>query len=263
MPTVTSKDGAKISYDIKGKGPAVILVAGATQHRAIDEQTPIMAEMLSDRFTIINYDRRGRGESTDGGKYAVAREIEDIAALIEAAGGSAALYGMSSGCVLALEAAAALPNVTKVFGYEPPVDPEEKEANARKGLAEMEALAAKGQGAAMMEKFMGEVGMPPDQLEGFKQSPGWPAYASVGHTLAYDYRIMAEAIVGDRLPERWKNIRVPVMIANGDASYGFMGPGADYVARAIPGAKRQTLPGQSHEVDPKVLVPVLTEFFSS
>lgn len=262
MPTVTSKDGAKISYDVKGKGPAIILVAGATQHRAVDQQTPVMAGALADRFSVINYDRRGRGESTDARPYAVAREIDDIAALIDTAGGSAMLYGMSSGCVLALEAAAALPNVTKVLGYEPPVDPQEKEADARKGLADMEALAAIGQGEAMMEKFMSEVGMPPDQLAGFKQSPAWPAYASVGHTLAYDYRILAEAIAGDRLPERWQRIRVPVMIVNGDASYGFMGPGADYVAKAVPGARRLTLKGYGHDAPPDVLAPVLREFFS-
>lgn len=266
MPTVTSKDGAKISYDVKGpndgKAPVLILIAGATQHRAVDEVTPKMADMLAKRFTVINYDRRGRGESTDGGKYAVAREIEDIAALIATVGGRASLYGMSSGTVLAVEAAAALPNIDKVAGYEPPVDLDQPSEESWNGVREMEALAAKGQGGAMMEKFMGDIGMPPDHLEGFKQSPVWPAYESVGHTIAYDFRIMAEATDGNRFPERWRNITAKVLIINGDASYPFMAAGADAVAKAIPGARRKTLKGYGHEVPAEVLGPVLLEFFS-
>lgn len=261
MPIVTSKDGTKIGYDIKGNGPAIILVGGATQHRAIDEATPKMADLLAKRFTVINYDRRGRGESSDNTDYAVAREIEDIAALIGVAGGRAHLYGMSSGSVLAIEAAAALPQVEKVVGYEPPIDPSQSSIETWKGVREMEAMAAREEKAAMMEKFMGEVGMPPDQLEGFKQGPAWPAYASVGHTLAYDYRILAEATDGGRMPERWKSIKGPVLILNGGDSYEFMAAGADAVAKAIPGAKRKTLAGQSHEVAPDVLAPVLAEFY--
>ena len=262
MATVTSRDGTIIGYDRKGQGPAIIFVAGATQYRAVDRTTPGMADDLADRFTIANYDRRGRGESTDTAPYAVQREIENIEALIDMAGGKAGLYGMSSGAVLALEAAAKLPGkVTGVLMYEPPIDPEQSSASAWQQHAEMVALSEKGDADGMMVKFMSGVGMPPDALEGFRRSPAWPAFASVGLTLEHDYRVMAEATDGDRPPARWQDIAVPVLVVNGDASYPFIEPGAAWVAAAVPGARRQVLPGQSHEFDPKVLGPVIAAFF--
>jgi pimeloyl-ACP methyl ester carboxylesterase len=265
MPTVTSKDGTKIGHDAVGNGPAIILVAGATQHRGVDQQTPVMAGMLAGQgFTVINYDRRGRGEFGDTRPYAVAREIEDIAALKAGpAGGRAMLYGMSSGAVLALHAAAALPGVVKVLGYEPPIAGEETEAEARKSLAGMQALSAQDRGEDMMVNFMSTVGMPPDQLAGFRQSPVWPAYAAVGHTLAYDYAVLADAFEGDRMTRRWQEIRAPVLIANGDASYDFMAAGADRVAAAVPGAQRKTIPGVGHDAPPDVLAPMLAAFFAA
>lgn len=263
MPIVTSKDGTTIGYDRKGTGPAIIFVAGATQYRAVDQITPTMADDLADRFTIINFDRRGRGESGDTAPYAVAREIEDIEALIDAVGGTAGLYGMSSGAVLALEAGVALPGrVTGVLLYEPPVNPAQSSASYWKQHAEMAALSAEGKAEAMMAGFMLGVGMPPEALEGFRQSPVWPAFAAVGLTIAHDYRVMAEATDGDKPPARWQAIKVPVLVVNGDASFPFIEPGAAWVAAAVPGARRQVLAGQSHEFDPKVLGPVLTAFFA-
>lgn len=263
MPTVTSRDGTHIGYDRRGKGPAIIMVAGATQYRAVDKTTPGMADDLADRFTIINYDRRGRGESGDTAPYAVAREIEDIAALIELAGGQAGLYGMSSGAVLALEAGAALPDrVAGVLLYEPPIDTEQRSTDAWRQHAEMAQLAARGDAEGMMLKFLSEVGMPPEDLDAFRQSPAWGAFASVGLTLEHDYRILAEATDGDHPPRRWQDIAMPVLVVNGDASYPFIDGGAAWIAAAVPGAKRKVLPGQSHEFDPKVLGPELASFFS-
>lgn len=262
MPTVTSKDGTVIGYDSKASGPAIVLVAGATQYRAVDNTTPAMIDLLADRFTVLNFDRRGRGESGDTGPYAVAREIDDIAALIDAAGGRAGLFGMSSGAVLALEAAAALPEkVTGVVMYEPPIDPEQSSEASWQQHAEMAVLAETGDAAGMMVKFMTGVGMPPEAVEGFRQSPAWSAYEAVGLTLEHDYRIMAEATDGNRAPERWQRAKMPVLVVDGDASFPFMKAGADWVAAALPNATRRTLTGQSHEFDPKVLGPVLMEFF--
>src|SRR5262249_5096480 len=161
---------------------------------------------------------------------AVAREIEDIAALIDAAGGKASLFGMSSGAALAIEAAAALPGVTKVVAYEPPIDPEQTSEDSWRLSREMDAMAAKGQGPAMMAKFMSEVGMPPEAVEGFKQSPAWAPFAAVGHTIAHDYRILAEATDRNRTPDRWKKIKAQVLLMNGDASFPFMHAGADWTA---------------------------------
>lgn len=263
MPTVTSRDGTIIGYDRKGSGPAIILVTGATQYRAIDTTTPLMADDLATHFTIINYDRRGRGESTDTAPYAVQREIEDIA-LDDLVGGKVGLYGMSSGSVLALEAGVALSGkITGVLLYEPPIDPAQDSASAWRQHAEMVALAERGENEAMMASFMGSVGMPQEAVDAFRQSPAWPGFAAVGLTIEHDYRIMAEAIDGDHPPGRWQDIAVPVLVVNGDASFPSIEAGAAWVAAAVPGARRKVLPGQSHNVDPKVLGPVLAEFFGS
>lgn len=263
MPNVTSKDGTTIGYDSRGSGPVLILVAGATQYRAVDAITPVMAQDLADRFTVVNFDRRGRGESGDTAPYAVNREIEDIEALVDAHGGKAALFGMSSGAVLALEAAAALPGkVTGAVLYEPPVDVDKSSDAYWKDHAEMAALAAEGRSGDMMAAFMAGVGMPPEAVEGFRQSPAWAAYEPVGLTIEHDYRVMAEATDANRHPARWQQATMPVLVVAGDASFPIILPGAEWVARGLPNASRKTLPGQSHEYDPKVLGPVIAEFLA-
>lgn len=262
MPTVTSADGTPIGYQTHGSGPLVIFVAGATQYRGVDSETPRLAELLADRFTGLIYDRRGRGESGNTEPYAVMREIEDIEALIDAQGGTAMLYGMSSGAVLALETAAALPKkVTRVICYEPPIDATQSREAAFAGLAEMEAFKANGNGAGAMEAFMASVGTPPDQLEGFKASPAWPGFAAVGTTIAHDYRVMAEATKGD-MKARWRGIVQPVLVVNGDASFDFMEAGADMAADVLPNASRKTLPGQGHGPAPETIAPVIAQFFA-
>lgn len=264
MPTVTSRDGTIIDYDRIGSGPLIILVAGALQHRAADQSTPVMAEELSSRFTVVNYDRRGRGPSTDTEPYATKREIEDIEALIDANGGTAGLFGMSSGAVLALEATAALPGkVTSAFLYEPPIDPDSSPADARKLHADMAALRQSGDREAMLTSFLFYTGMPEGALEGFKQSPDWALFLSVAPTLEHDYRVLADARDTETPPARWGSIAVPVMVANGDASFPFMEAGAAWVAAGVPGAQRRVLAGQSHEFDPRVLAPELARFFQN
>lgn len=263
MPQVTSQDGVTIGYDVTGSGPALILVAGATQYRAVDQTiTPALIKLLAPSFTVINYDRRGRGESTDKWPYAVAREVEDIAALIEAAGGEAFVFGMSSGAVLALEAAAAMPRKVKgLVLYEPPIDTGRSSETYRYEHMQMAVQAAQGRGAEMMGDFLLGIGMPREALEGFKQSPGWPAFASVGLTIEHDYRILADARAGDAPPERWQNAIMPVLVLNGDKSFPFMAAGADWVASTLHNVERVTLADQSHEYDPNVLAPVLKVFF--
>lgn len=263
MPTVISRDGTVIGYDRKGTGPVIILVAGATQYRAVDQHTPELIEDLSGQFTVVNFDRRGRGESSDVAPYAVAREIEDIEALIDAHGGKAGLYGMSSGAVLALEAGIALPGkVAGVLLYEPPVNVDQSSANYWRQHAEVTALSEKGDADGMMSHFLGAV-MPAEHLAGFKQSPAWPAFAAVGLTIEHDYRIMAEAKNGDIQPARWRDIKVPVLVVNGDASFPFIEGGAAWVAAGVAGAQRKVLPGQGHGVEAKAIGPVMAEFFGS
>ena len=262
MPQVTSKDGITIGYDVTGSGPAVILVAGATQYRAVDHVTPILIELLAQHFTVINYDRRGRGESTDKWPYAVAREVEDIAALLDVAGGEAFVFGMSSGAVLALEAAAAMPRKIKALAlYEPPIDPGRSGDAYRYEHMQMAVQAAQGRAAEMMSDFLLGVGMSGAELAGFKQSPTWPAFAAVGLTLEHDYRILADARGSVGPPERWQNAIMPVLVLDGDRSFPFMAAGAEWVASALHNVERMTLAGQSHEYDPKILAPLLAVFF--
>ncbi|AEQ53436.1 alpha/beta fold hydrolase [Pelagibacterium halotolerans] len=262
MPKVKSADGSAIGYETHGTGPLVIVVAGATQYRAVDTDTPKLADILARRFTVVLYDRRGRGGSGNTEPYAVNREIEDIEALIDALGGSAMLYGMSSGAVLALEAAASLPRkVTRVICYEPPINTAQSKDDAFSDLAEMEAYKARGDGAGAMEAFMLSVGTPPEHVEGFKQSPQWAAYAAVGTTIAHDFRILAEATKTD-MKARWRGIAQPVLVVNGDQSFDFMAAAADTAAASLPSATRKTLPGQGHGPAPDSVAPVIIEFFS-
>jgi pimeloyl-ACP methyl ester carboxylesterase len=176
MKTVKSKDGTIIAYDQSGRGPVVILVDGALQYRAFDQGMAQIAELLSKHFTVIHYDRRGRGDSTDILPFSLQREIEDIEALIDEAGGSAFLFGISSGAALAMEAAIALPNrVKKLAMYEPPYNPEKTSREIwkeyRKNLKQVLAEGRKGDAVGL---FMMLVGMPADQVEGMHQHPMWP-----------------------------------------------------------------------------------------
>jgi pimeloyl-ACP methyl ester carboxylesterase len=267
MPKVTSKDGTAIAYSRTGKGPALIVVTGATAFRAFDPNLQVLADLLADAFTVINYDRRGRGESGDSKTYdpsgAPTREIEDIAALIEMAGGHAALLGFSSGSVLALEAAAAGLPVDRLVMYEPPFilpgqpfpppAPDYVETLTRFGAGtDMDAAPA---------YFMQSVGMPPDAIEGMKQSPVWPLMQSIGPTIAYDGQVMFDALYTEgKFPARWQKATQPVLVLNGDASFPFMPAAADAVAAELPNATRRTLPGQDHGPKPEVMAPALREF---
>jgi len=262
MAEITSKDGVTIGYDVTGQGPVVILVAGATQYRAIDTVTLRMVAQLSNQFTVVQFDRRGRGQSNDKWPYAVAREVEDIAALIEANGGEAYLFGMSSGAVLALEAAASMPRKVKALAlYEPPIDVGKSSNAYRYEHMQMAMLAAQGRADEMMSDFLLGVGMGKEELETFKASPAWPAYAAIGKTIEHDYRILADARATDLPPEHWQNAIMPVLVMDGDASYPFMASGADWVASGLHNAERLTLADQRHDYDPNVLAPVLTVFF--
>jgi pimeloyl-ACP methyl ester carboxylesterase len=259
MNKVTSKDGTQIAYDKRGEGPAVILVDGALCHRAFGPM-PRLSELLSSQFTVINYDRRGRGDSSDTQPYALEREIEDIDALIEAAGESVYMFGTSSGACLALEAASQFGGkIKKLAMYEPPYNSEPAARQAwkeyRQGLDELLPAGRRGDAAAL---FMRSVGTPDQQIEGMRQSPIWPMFEAVAPTLAYD----AAALGADRsIPvERASKVSVPVLVMNGTA-IPFMLDTANELAEVIPNAEHKTLEGQTHDVSLEVLTPVVLEFF--
>ena len=263
MKTVTSKDGTTIAFDQWGKGPAVILVDGALQYRAFDQGMVQLAELLSKHFTVIHYDRRGRGDSTDTQTYELEREIEDIEALIDEAGKSTFLYGISSGAALALEAAIKLgTKVKKLAIYEAPYNDED---NVRKESKEyrqkLNELVAAGRKSDAVGLFMMLVGMPADQLEEMHQHPMWPLWEAVGLTLAYDAAAMGED--GSIPTERAARAGMPTLVMDGSESFSFMHVTAVALAKAIPNAQHRTLEGQTHEVESEALAPVLIEFFKS
>ena len=263
MEIVRSADGTKIAYDRQGEGPALILVDGAMQARSSGSK-PDLARLLSAHFTVYCYDRRGRGDSGDTQPYAVEREIEDLAALIDAAGRTACVYGHSSGASLALEAAVALGGQVRMLAmYEPPYndDPAFRRAWGHYIGQLTQALAA-GRGGDAIALFMAFTGVPADQIGQMRAAPFWPGLAAIAPTLAYDHA----AILGTdpSVPaRRAAHVAVPTLVMYGDASFPFMGETARTLAQAIPHAQLRTLAGQTHEVSPEVLAPVLTEFLAA
>jgi hypothetical protein len=257
MDSVTSDDGTTIAYDRMGEGPAVVLLPGGSVDRG--SNATLAAELARD-FTVFNVDRRGRGDSSDTLPYAVDREIEDSTAVIVAAGGSAHLYGSSSGAALALEAAAAGAPAAKIALWEPPyqLDPRPELADAARVFHDLVAAGKRDEAA---EYFMGTVvGMPPDFVAGARQSPWWPGQVKIAHTLEYDATVMGDY----RVPEdRARSVGVPTIIVDGGASFAGMHEAADRLAELIPNSQRATLEGQQHNVDSAILAPVLRDFFLS
>ena len=260
--SVTSKDGTKIAFDRQGSGPALILIGGALSDRS---GSAPFAKLLSERFTVYSFDRRGRGDSGDTKPYAVQREIEDIEALIDEAGGSAHLVGFSSGAALALESAAALGGkVSKLAIYEPPYDEAEGAAEQWKRYrAEQGELLAAGRGAEAVEHHLKFVGVPEPALAQMKSSPMWQGMTAMAATLPNDVAVIGE----DRsVPvARAARISAPTLVMDGGASretMPFMAKTADKIASAIPNAQRRTIEGQAHNASPETLAPVLVEFFS-
>ncbi len=266
MKTVTSKDGTTIAFDQLGKGPALILVGGAFEQRATDSETAQLAALplLAQHFTVFHYDRRGRGDSTDTQPYAVEREIEDLEALINEAGGAAFVFGISSGTALAFEAALALGGkVKKLAMYEAPYNGDDDARQAfkefRKQLKEVLATGRRGDAVAL---FMTLLGVPADQLDGMRQYPMWPMFEAVAPTLAYEAAVLGEDA---SVPtERAASVAVPTLIMDGGASeWPFMHITAVALANAIPNAQHRTLEGQTHEVAAEAIAPVLEEFFKA
>jgi pimeloyl-ACP methyl ester carboxylesterase len=262
MRKVHSKDGTTIAFDQSGKGSPIILVGGAFQHRSIDPRTAQLATLLAPHFTVFHYDRRGRGDSSDMAPYAVEREVEDLGALIAEAGGSAFVYGMSSGAALALEAAARGLAITKLALYEPPFIVDDSRPRLPEDFAtQLTELVSSGRRGDAVELFMTKAAeVPVEVVAQMRNAPFWPAVEAVAHTLIYDTTIMGD---NNALPtERVASVTVPTLVIDGGASPKWMRNAAQAVADALPNAQRRTLAGQTHDVAPEALAPVLEEFFA-
>jgi pimeloyl-ACP methyl ester carboxylesterase len=257
METVTSRDGTTIAFDLLGSGPPVVLVCGGSVDRTA--HAGIAQELASD-FTVFNYDRRGRGESGDTLPYAIDREVEDIEAVIGAAGGSAFLWGSSSGAVLALIAAESAP-VTKLALWEPPFVPDDLPRPPEDQVSQYETMVAEGRPGDAVEYFMTKIiGMPPEVVAGARTQPWWAATEALAHTLAYDARIMGDYSIPKDLAA---SVKVPTMVIAGGADFPWMRQTAETLAAALPDGLVRILEGQGHDVDPGVLAPVLKEFFNA
>jgi pimeloyl-ACP methyl ester carboxylesterase len=259
MRKVTSKDGTNIALDQLGEGQVVILVSGALVSRS--DNAPLAA-LLALHFTVINYDRRGRGDSGDTAPYAVEREVEDIEALIKEAGGSAFVYGISSGAVLALEAAARGINIKKLALYEPlfmvdesgPRPPEDHEAQLRE-------LISSGRRGDAVEFFMTKlVGLPAEFVAQARNEPWWTATENLARTLVYDAAIMGDYSLPSR---RLASVTIPALVVYGEESDARLRHAAQAVTETLPNAQRHTLESQTHDVAPEALAPVLEEFFKA
>jgi pimeloyl-ACP methyl ester carboxylesterase len=258
---VTSGDGTRIVFDAIGVGPPLILVGGALNDRGSGAR---YAQPLASSFTVYAYDRRGRGDSGDTPPYAVEREVEDLQALIEEGGGSAFLFGHSSGAALVLETAARVGGAERIALYEPPYNVDDTRTPVPRDYVEhLDELVAQGRRGDAVEYFMvAGVGMPPEAVAPMREAPFWPALEAVAGTIAYDGRVMGYDEPDRSLPvERWKAIEAPALVMDGDASPEWARNAVQAVTQALPQAERRTLPGQTHEVDPAVLAPVLVEFF--
>lgn len=258
---VTSRDGTQIAYDVQGTGPALIMVGGALSGRRGGHD---LAQRLAPHFTVYTYDRRGRGDSDAVSIYEVAREINDIEALIDHAGGSAHVYGASSGASLALQAAARLGGkVTKLALYEAPFSDAEGAADEwRRFTAEINALLALGRHEDAIHRFMAFAGVPDEVVARMKVSPAWAGMQAMAPTLAYDLAVLGEdrAVPVDVAAK----VGVPTLVMDGSESLGpmpFMRATADTLAKALPKATRRTVDGQAHAVSAEAMAPILVEFF--
>jgi pimeloyl-ACP methyl ester carboxylesterase len=259
MKRLLSRDGTQIAYDQVGLGPVVILVLGALNSRKSGAR---LAKLLAPRFTVVSYDRRGRGDSTDTAPYAPQREVEDVAALIDKAGEPVCVYGHSSGAALALEAAIKLHKLLKKLAvYEAPYSLGRDASKAAKEYdRQLKKLLATGRKADAVALFVQNVGVSDKQIQAMKRLPMWRGLVTLAPTLAYDSEVLGK---GHSLPAaRLALIGIPTLVMHGGAGAPSMRDAAQAISKAIPNAQLRSLPGQTHGVSPKVLAPVLAEFFS-
>jgi pimeloyl-ACP methyl ester carboxylesterase len=254
---VLSNDGTRIAYDRSGEGPPLLVIGGLLCDR---QRTRPLAEAFSRFATVVNVDRRGRGDSGSTAAYAVDREIDDLAAVIQAHGGRAALYGHSSGAGLALHAAARGLPLTRLILHEPPFgDDDPASTSGARGLAEqvLAALAEDRRGDAV-EIFLSAAGVPPDLVAAMRSDPRVLAMAP---TMRHDIAVMGEIERGGTIPEpAARGVQVRTLVVAGGASPGFFRDTAVRLARLIPNARYRELPGESHDAAPAAVARAVQPF---
>jgi pimeloyl-ACP methyl ester carboxylesterase len=218
--------------------------------------------MLAERFTVFTYDRRGRGESGETAPYSVTREIEDLEALINEAGGSASVFGHSSGAVLALRAAAHGLPIKKLALYEAPFIVDRSRPSTENDWAQIDAFVAEGRRGDALKIFLKSVGVPAFAIALMRWLPVWGKVTAVARSLPHDGAIVREFQQGEPLPATaWANVTIPTLAIDGGKSPTWMRNGTRALATSLSNAQYRTLEGQAHDVRAKALAPVLEEFF--
>jgi pimeloyl-ACP methyl ester carboxylesterase len=262
MGTVFSKDGTTIAFERSGDGPPLILVDGALCYRESGPSRPLAEELAKD-FTVYVYDRRGRGSSGDADLYEADREIEDIEALITEAGGSAHVYGISSGAMLALAAVERGLSVTKLALYEPPLVVDHTRPPVPADFpGRLSKLVLSNRRSQAIRLFMTKgVRVPSIVVALMPLMPAWSKLKAVAHTLPYDMSLVGPYQRGEPLPADHWATTTKTLVVDGGKSPLWMRNGVKALAGVLPNAEYRTLPGQTHIVKPKALAPLLTEFF--
>ncbi|TDC86071.1 alpha/beta hydrolase [Actinomadura sp. 7K507] len=263
--TVTSADGTTIAYTTWGDGDPVVLIDGATAYRATTPENAETAELLEDEFQVINYDRRGRGESGDTAPFAVEREFEDLAAIIEQVGGGrpATVYGWSSGGSLALNAVQAGLAVARLVLWEPNVIADDGHPPLPSDYVErLDAAVADGRPGDAVALFMtAAAGMPEEAVAEMREADFWPGLEAIAPTIAYDGRHVGDTMSGRPLrADLWNKVRVPVLVLYGRDTWPHLAVGAKVLSEHLPTATLKAVPGENHGTTADVLAPVLREF---
>jgi pimeloyl-ACP methyl ester carboxylesterase len=257
MDTVISRDGTAIAFERSGEGPPAIMMGGALNDRRTTEP---LAELLAPRFTIFNYDRRGRGDSGDTAPYAMEREIEDLDAVITAAGGSAYLFANCTGGMLAVQAVSRGLPITRLAMYEPPymADREPSSTANADYRARLGQLLAEGRRGDAVEYFMVHAaGIPPEIAASRRTLQVWPMIEALAPTLPYDAIILGnQSLPKDRLAR----ITIPALVISGGASPEAQCDAGRALAEALPDGRHQTLDGHNHKLVAQAVAPLLTEF---
>ena len=255
-----SRDGTRIAVDRYGSGPVIILIGGAFTDRLA---LAPLARPLALYFSVVAYDRRGRGASGDTAPYAVSREIEDLAAVIGSTGEPACVFGHSSGAALGLRAVAEGLPIGRLALYEPPYIIDEGRPPAPADFTgRLTELVASGRRGDAREYWMEQtVQLPAPAIAQLRGTPAWPALEALVHTTPYDAAIMDGRMSGQPLPPEWADlVTVPTLVMDGEKSAAWQHHSAQALADLLPGGRRQTFPGADHGVAPDALVPVLRAF---
>jgi len=264
--SITSADGTSIAFSATGSGPALVVVDGAMSHRAFNPVGQTLAQALADRHAVYTFDRRGRGESGTSDAYTLQTEVDDIAALVEHAGGSAALLGFSSGAVLSLEAALAGVPVTGLALYEPPfVVTDDRPPLPADYRDRLQRAVAEGRPGDAVVQFMTEAANVPAQfVEPMREEPYWGGMEQVAPTLANDALIMGATMSGDAAQlQRYAAVTAPALVMHGGSTEPWIAAGATAIAHVLPNARHEVLPGQTHDVSADALLPVLSDWLAA